>query len=762
MNEPYKPYKKKCFVLTKYFIATILIMLSYRNIEATGIQGVIRYEDSEDRSLKISHGGNEICVDPKYFPGLRTDGRNIKTNIFKAAETVTVYSESGCRGKSISFPLSHAESKCDYCWDSCHEKFDDGSDAHTNIRSVYIPQDVVAVAMLGCVGSFGYSDPGYVGVLEPGCQDLTGEFRDVVHFYFAAETSTPGQYEYIGKPSHPQGNFESQMSTEHWMYGPGGIENAQGASWYQYIFELLDPTKPRMLFQVGTGGTWLKPGSDWKAGDPCYCSPLEWPATASGETCNKQDLTQCTNGCCGTDGCTGLLQTMEGGSGYWTGRLPQPKVKWVVGSHTKCYDHWHYAPLQDSFNENLDCDKLGVIVATNRLLYPHDGISFSGDGMFGHAWINSPLGKTKNADKSRSIALILDTKNFKGPVVYMLPKYYERTSQWEDQNGNYHPQKTLANTGMNTGGGAFEWHTVPVYGHQGDERKVRLPNMQFPLNDGSSKSVLMSGAKSYTSKKDFFSPLNKAMKKKNASLNESKLLKLDSGYVHSCDILDTDFNLDFEGKTLELGATASRRLESDGMCSAVVQWDRDSPALNCNSTHCELRNSYRVTEGSLEKKNQEWLWSSGKLIPYQSMPDDLKGEYSEVFPSQSLKRDYDHRTPTNLCGSTPSVDTFYCRQTSAGDWIGWKWYKFNAQPGLQQMNYSKKEKRYLQRRITRLHKKMEATSPLNHWLKTPESMPELVTIDPKLIVDPPSDKKYGHVPIVTYQGMEKPDPCIVK
>ncbi len=46
------------------------------------------------------------------------------------------------------------------------------------------------------------------------------------------------------------------MSTEHWMYGPGGIDNAQGGSWYQYIFELLDPTIPRMRFQTGTGGTW--------------------------------------------------------------------------------------------------------------------------------------------------------------------------------------------------------------------------------------------------------------------------------------------------------------------------------------------------------------------------------------------------------------------------------------------------------------------------------------------------------------------------
>lgn len=58
---------------------------------------------------------------------------------------------------------------------------------------------------------------------------------------------------------------------------------------------------------------------EWNVGDPCRCSPHDWPATGDGETCNKVDLTKCTNGCCGTNGCAGLLQTMEGGAGFWLG-----------------------------------------------------------------------------------------------------------------------------------------------------------------------------------------------------------------------------------------------------------------------------------------------------------------------------------------------------------------------------------------------------------------------------------------------------------
>lgn len=145
-------------------------------------------------------------------------------------KVVTAYSGSNCSGKSLSFTVNNdEESNCEYCWDSCFAKFDDGSDAHTYVNSIFIPEGVVALAFANCLGSFGYPDPGFRGVLEPGCN----VFTNIVHVTFAAEGSTPGTYEVLGKPAHNNGNFESELSTAHWMYGPNGIENAQGTSWYQ-------------------------------------------------------------------------------------------------------------------------------------------------------------------------------------------------------------------------------------------------------------------------------------------------------------------------------------------------------------------------------------------------------------------------------------------------------------------------------------------------------------------------------------------------
>lgn len=230
--------------------------------------------------LKVSNkDGHEICVSAEYFPNGGIGGgaaeaqessskssssmagmfRGSSKNNFSSAvtgnEIVRAYGSNGCTGKTLSFKVSHAENRCNYCWDSCHARFDDDSSAHTNVQSVYIPEGVVALTFQGCVGSFGYSDPGYMGVLEPGCHNIGDKY--IVHLTFAAEsTTTPGKYEVLGKPIHQNGIFKSQMSTEHWMYGPNGIEHAQGGSWYQYVFELLDPTEPRMYYQVGNGGTW--------------------------------------------------------------------------------------------------------------------------------------------------------------------------------------------------------------------------------------------------------------------------------------------------------------------------------------------------------------------------------------------------------------------------------------------------------------------------------------------------------------------------
>lgn len=220
----------------------------------------------QDRYLKFNRNGKEICLNEKYFPSStnsQTGHVTSKIPMFKPPtssfvsgnEVVRAYSGDGCTGKSLSFSIDYEEGRCKYCWDSCGKKFNDGSEAHTFVRSVNIPEGVLALTFKTCSGSYGYDDPGFKGVLEPGCHNVGDDF--IVHFKFAEEKS-PGNYVILGQSfeNYNNGHFDGELGVTHWSYGPDGIENAQGGSWYQYIFELLDPTEPRIRFQVGNGGTW--------------------------------------------------------------------------------------------------------------------------------------------------------------------------------------------------------------------------------------------------------------------------------------------------------------------------------------------------------------------------------------------------------------------------------------------------------------------------------------------------------------------------
>ena len=174
-----------------------------------------------------------------------------------------------------------------------------------------------------------------------------------------------------------------------------------------------------MRFQVGTGGTWLQPNIGWKQGDACHCNPSGWPATETGEFCDNIDKSACDNGCCGTNGCEHLFQTMEGGTGYWNNQLPTTAVKWRINAVTGCYKTETASPLWSFYGNELACGNTGVVALSNRFLIAPDGIAFQNEGMLGQAWIDTPVGK-KSPDEDggarRSWTLVLDTDNFKGPV----------------------------------------------------------------------------------------------------------------------------------------------------------------------------------------------------------------------------------------------------------------------------------------------------------------------------------------------------------
>lgn len=89
-----------------------------------------------------------------------------------------------------------------------------------------------------------------------------------------------------------------------------------------------------------------------------------------------------------------------------------------------------------------------------------------------------------------------------------------------------------------------------------------------------------------------------------------------------------------------------------------------------------------------------------------------------------------------------------------GTKVTYVWYRFVDQPALQNLKLTDDQKRQLQSRIELLHKNWTITGK---YMKPP-SKGSLVSMDPKLIVEPPSGLEVGYVPIVTKQESSKQEP----
>jgi hypothetical protein len=82
-----------------------------------------------------------------------------------------------------------------------------------------------------------------------------------------------------------------------------------------------------------------------------------------------------------------------------------------------------------------------------------------------------------------------------------------------------------------------------------------------------------------------------------------------------------------------------------------------------------------------------------------------------------------------------------------GSLVTYSWYRFVDQPSFQQYNWSEEKKAALQALVEKIH----AQWPTDRDYMAPPSHGALVTLDPALLVTPPTGLEVGYVPIVTRQ-----------
>ena len=547
---------------------------------------------------------------------------------------------------------------------------------------------------------------------------------------------------------------ESQLNPQQYAfsmtYRYGGTgEQTGGHSWYQRVVNLLQYEKQDGdgLFDVtfGTGGNWLsRAGANppaYRVNDPkgvCDCPNMQCCAQYPGKEEN-----------CGTD-----LQTFEGGTQYMSG-LSARTPKWRVGDSVGCYNAFTQCPMFHSqdykphscswADRTTESSSMGLVQLSNRLMLLPDGQTFEKDGMLGIAYVRTPFGKTNANDIRNFWTLIMHSENYAGPVAYFLPEFWSlRAKSAHGTTDDFPDYSNVPRISATGSGPAWEAHNSKKF-VDGDVTK--LLKMSMPQVNG--RTVLWMGGRGHNTS-DIIDPLEHALA--TGHLDPSKVLA--GGVPPGQNTLHPSYNMtsmnygcDHETKDIAFGKEAtwgtSKSTYENGDCVMAVKVANSSCPRN---GPCDLPRYYDK--------------STGKPVDASKASENLKNARFPMKQRDNQAYDALNNAPVGGCRDSPGPanQKLYCAKTIDGLWLGYRWYKFVDQPAMKQLNLNAQQRDFMQQRVTKLHKMIP--TPVSKWINGRHAEAEgLARTDPAAIATPPKGLDEGYVPIILYQGEQKPPEC---
>lgn len=495
--------------------------------------------------------------------------------------------------------------------------------------------------------------------------------------------------------------------------GTGGSGHSKGGhAWYQRQLSLLqyDPEdEGKIVTDFGMSGTWLFPYPvDQYPSNPCELMPHKIEHN---------------------------YETFEGGSSYSESRFGR-QPKWKLGDSVGCYRSYtnsnlfhtaESAPHACSWEESGEPKRsMGFAQLSNRLMILPDGLSFEKDGMMGLAVARTPFGKQNSMDNRNFWTFIFDTENYAGPVGYFVPEFWKLRPKGEEVKAKDY--NDYSNTPeIQSVGPQWECHGMSA---NVDENVTKLIKMAMPQVNN--RTVLWMGQRAHEDS-ELFDLLEEALA--SGSLDATKLLSNGTTRPACTGGGDAKFgstatwatfdNVVEDGDCLWTMKAANASCPADGLCD-VPQYYKDGKPVDPSI----------ASEGLRAARN-----------PTRPFPTDFA---------------YDALThaPVGGCRDSPGPadSKLYCTKTLDDTWVGYRWYRFVDQPGLQQQNLSETEKAFMQKRVETLHRM--TLTPVNKWINGRNAEAEgLARVEPAAIATPPAGLEVGYVPLVLYQGMTRPSEC---
>jgi len=489
-----------------------------------------------------------------------------------------------------------------------------------------------------------------------------------------------------------------------------------GFSMYVAAWPLLK-TYPGHQFQTGLFGTWMFAQYDGPAPENAYSD-------------------------------------IEGGLGWWRDtRFATETPKFIMGGVALNFVEWANGP---GAGKNRDWDDpkglYGVAQLSPRLLWPPDGLNLAqgtcGE-LFGYGYLPLPLTEAKPVAAGGGVptgdncwTLFLNTRNFKGPVAFFLPRFWSHPTMAESRLAGM-----LLDSRPSEPNRALQMETQYVPSVQAADAKgevyARIAPTSFPRGP-EGDSIVVHHVTSYGR-----AALWDAVKAWfEGGTEASSAINLDGAVVHT-----------FSG-----GGGATWRIyvpSTPDDKRAPVAWASFATPVAPDPTTFGYRWNYQLAsksgsdDGPLVTLPQYYRLADGgartEWLPVRAEDVPAETGLAQVrFARPREPRPEPYTTPNDAgsCWKTPGpVAGPFRARLGDGSVVTYYWYRFADQPALLNAGLSETERGQLQARVEKLHRKWG----IDREYLAPPAIGKLAAIDPALVVTPPPGLKAGYVPIVTSQ-----------
>ena len=496
---------------------------------------------------------------------------------------------------------------------------------------------------------------------------------------------------------------------------PPNSAYSAGMGFYAAVWPLV--REPLADFQIGLPGSWIVPDNTDDTDKPLA------PEGTLARTWRERGPTW-----------SSVFQTVEGGLGYWAGnhfRYGPPKFS--MNATPQCYDYEVGSPGWSFFysNEALPDNRLGIAQLSNRLLIPPDALPFQGkpNGQFlGYTWMALPFTEPVTGDPptgDQSWTCFLSAANFKGPIAFYIPETWSKIGKLF--NYPYLYGRGLDARPGRMGGGAMEINTVPQFEATDSQRVTysKIPELRFPV-DAHGRVRLVQDVTYYSK----------------AALYDAFKTWREGGP-------ECSGRFDLKGAWKPKLTTRTTRYDQGGQKIAGVERVFDTRVFEDNTWGLQWFTNDLYPSGVFPQffrhAQGERIVVSPKAVP------EATGLQQQQFKLASRGAPY--TSPQSGAWSIPGPARGPLTSRLAdGSTVTYYWYRFIDQPAFQQYAWSEEKKSKLQALVEKVH----ARWPTDREYMAPPSRGELVSLDPALLVKPPSGLERGYVPIVTQQRVSAP------